>query len=126
MRAAITLAAIIILACQVSLSSDDTLDGIVTGMLSAREIVARDSMVPSYLEGLGVEQPDAELTPMQRYLLARHLLDCHHLMQALYHQGYRIDPNAPIMKLAARRFDGFEAYCLVEGGYYTARSGARL
>ena len=112
-----------LLACQVVLSSEDGLDEIIPGMLDPREIVVKELVVPSYLEGLDVARPNAKLSPMQRYLLARHLLDCHHLSQALHHQGYHIESSAPIMKLATKTFDGFEESCRTEGGYSTSRIG---
>ena len=122
-RAFIICMTAILLTCQLVLSSDDTLAKIIPGLLGAREIVNKELVIPSYLEALDVALPDAQLSPMQRYLLARHLLDCHHLSQALHHQGYHIDSEAPIMELAANTFEGFDEYCRTEAGYSTSRIG---
>ena len=122
-RACIICMAAILLVCQVARSSEDGLDEIIPGMLGPREIVINELVVPSYLEGLQVARPDAQLSPMQRYLLARHLLDCRHLSQALHHQSYHVESSAPIMKLAAKTFEGFHEFCRAEGGYSTYRIG---
>ena len=122
-RACITLIAVVLLTCQVALPAEDSLDEIIPGMLGPRDIVIKGLVIPSYLEGLQVEHPDAQLSPMQRYLLARHLLDCHHLSQALHHQSYHVESSAPILKLAAKTFEGFDESCSVEGGYSTYRMG---
>lgn len=96
----------------------DHLDSVVSGLLSSREIVIKDLHPVSYLTSLKVRDSAVILNGWQRYELARMLLDCHHLCQALMHQGYMVTADAPIIKLAQSNFAGFEI-CIAEAGYDT-------
>lgn len=96
----------------------DHLDFVVSGLMSPREIVEKDVHPVDYLRSLKVSDVDVILNGWQRYELARMLLDCHHLCQALMHQGFMVSADSPIMRLARRNFSGFES-CMAEAGYDT-------
>ena len=79
-----------------SFAVENSLNDVIIGVLTPREIVSKNLGVAEYLNNLEIKPAKVPLSSNQRYLLARHLLDCHHLSQALHHQGYSIRADSPI------------------------------
>ncbi len=90
------------------------------GLLNSYEIVRKaekqETQVPAYLNSLKRTKLKATPTSQIRYELARHLLDCHHLCYALYHQTYDLDPDSDIMIFAEELFPGLKKNSMGEGG----------
>jgi hypothetical protein len=112
-----------ILICASGIAADprkqDDLGAIVPQLRSSEELVRKDIHPAEYLKTLQVNSPKVPLSRMQRYGLARLLLDCYHLCDALHHQSFDIPKTAPIMILADQSFPGFREECLTESGYNT-------
>ncbi len=100
------------------LKPTSTLSTHVAGLMNSYDIVTKSQHPVAYLQSLKVPDTTVILSGDQRYQLARNLLDCHHLCQALSHQGYSLDTDVAILKLAATNFTGFSK-CIGEGGYST-------
>lgn len=100
-------------------SKEDNLEAIVLNMRSPEELVCQEIHPATYLGKLRVNPPKEPLSHLQRYILARHLLDCSHLCDVLHHQSFDIPGTAPVMRLAEATFPGFREACMGEGGYNT-------